>query len=66
MRLYARLIYGRLTNFPFLLLIALYERQAKTAGTTGFSETLGVVFDNVLDTLPRPFRRLGKRGLLAA
>ncbi|KIL69255.1 hypothetical protein M378DRAFT_21449 [Amanita muscaria Koide BX008] len=38
----------RLTNFPFLLLIALYERQSKQAGTVGFSETIGAMFEKAL------------------
>ncbi|KAF8630162.1 hypothetical protein AX15_003108 [Amanita polypyramis BW_CC] len=47
----------RLTNFPFLLLIALYERQAKTAGTMGFTETASAVFEKFVDALPRQLRR---------
>ncbi|KAF8347891.1 receptor-activated Ca2+-permeable cation channel [Amanita rubescens] len=61
----ALLTYCRLTNFPFLLLIALYERQAKTAETTGFSETLGAMFEKALEALPRPLRRLGLLEALA-
>ncbi|KAK2463515.1 hypothetical protein APHAL10511_004266 [Amanita phalloides] len=48
----------RLTNFPFLLLIAFYERQAKNAETIGFSETFRAIFEKFLDALPRSIRRL--------
>ncbi|PFH51765.1 hypothetical protein AMATHDRAFT_2680 [Amanita thiersii Skay4041] len=48
----------RLTNFPFLLMIAFYERQSKMAGTASFSETLGVFTERILDALPRSLKRL--------
>ncbi|KAF8634558.1 hypothetical protein AX17_004148 [Amanita inopinata Kibby_2008] len=47
----------RLTNFPLLLLIAFYERQSKSAETTGFYDTLGAAFERIVDTLPRSFKR---------
>ncbi|TFK65590.1 hypothetical protein BDN72DRAFT_900556 [Pluteus cervinus] len=48
----------RLTSFPLLLLIALYERQAKKNGTTGLYDTLGAVAEKVFDTLPRSIKRM--------
>lgn len=48
----------RLTSFPVLLSISLYERQAKMAGTTGFYETVSHVAEKVFDTLPRSLKRM--------
>ncbi|KAF9454340.1 hypothetical protein P691DRAFT_754822 [Macrolepiota fuliginosa MF-IS2] len=48
----------RATNFPILLLIAVYERQAKRAGTTKFYDTLANVAEKMIDTLPRPLKRM--------
>ncbi|THU87990.1 hypothetical protein K435DRAFT_762223 [Dendrothele bispora CBS 962.96] len=48
----------RLANFPALLFIAVYERQSKKHGTTGFYETIVVAAENVFDALPRPLKRL--------
>nr|GAT43589.1 predicted protein [Mycena chlorophos] len=46
----------RITSFPILLLITLYERQAKKNGTTTISETLSVITERVVETLPRRFK----------
>ncbi|KIY62606.1 hypothetical protein CYLTODRAFT_494529 [Cylindrobasidium torrendii FP15055 ss-10] len=43
----------RVTNFPILLLIALYERQAKRHGTNGFYDTISAILERIWDTLPR-------------
>ncbi|KAF8216497.1 hypothetical protein K438DRAFT_2007356 [Mycena galopus ATCC 62051] len=48
----------RITSFPILLMISLYERQAKKNGTTNIYETLTVVTERVLETLPRRFKLL--------
>ncbi|KAJ3983417.1 hypothetical protein F5890DRAFT_1523449 [Lentinula detonsa] len=48
----------RIMNLPALLIIALYERQAKHNGTTGFYETLIVVTERAYDSLPRQLKRL--------
>ncbi|KAK0501531.1 hypothetical protein EDD18DRAFT_1143127 [Armillaria luteobubalina] len=48
----------RATSFPILLTIALYERQAKFHGTTGFSETFTVAAEKVYDTLPKKLKWL--------
>ncbi|KAF7356596.1 hypothetical protein MVEN_00993600 [Mycena venus] len=48
----------RITSFPILLLISLYERQAKKNGTTTIYETLTVVSERMLETLPRRFKLL--------
>ncbi|KIK61773.1 hypothetical protein GYMLUDRAFT_576703 [Collybiopsis luxurians FD-317 M1] len=48
----------RVMNLPTLLLIALYERQAKQNGTTGFYETLMAVVESAYDSLPRQLKRL--------
>ncbi|KAF7370601.1 hypothetical protein MSAN_00692800 [Mycena sanguinolenta] len=48
----------RLTSFPILLLISLYERQAKKSGTTNIYDTLTVVTERMLETLPRRFKLL--------
>ncbi|KAF8825722.1 hypothetical protein HHX47_DHR6000130 [Lentinula edodes] len=45
-------------NLPALLVIALYEWQAKHNGTTGFYETLKVVTERVYDSLPRQLKQL--------
>lgn len=50
----------RITNLPVLLAIALYERQAKYHGTTGFYETLIVMTEGAYDSLPRHFKRMCK------
>ncbi|KAF7309784.1 hypothetical protein MIND_00350300 [Mycena indigotica] len=46
----------RLTSFPILLLITLYERQAKKNGTTNIYETITVITERVVETLPRRFK----------
>ncbi|KAF8892277.1 hypothetical protein BD779DRAFT_1670602 [Infundibulicybe gibba] len=48
----------RITSFPILLIIALYERQAKKNGTTSLYETLSVAAEKVFDTLPRQLKRM--------
>ena len=48
----------RLTSFPVLLLIAAYERQAKSSGALTFYETVSSVAEKVLDTLPRSLKRM--------
>ncbi|TFK53419.1 hypothetical protein OE88DRAFT_1655542 [Heliocybe sulcata] len=48
----------RLTSFPILLLIAWYERTAKTTGTLGFYDTMSAAAEKVFDTLPRQLKRL--------
>ncbi|KAF5383692.1 hypothetical protein D9615_003626 [Tricholomella constricta] len=48
----------RLTSFPVLLLIALYERQSKNNGTTNFYDTISAIAEKVFDTLPRHLKRL--------
>ncbi|KAJ6518806.1 receptor-activated Ca2+-permeable cation channel [Mycena sanguinolenta] len=48
----------RITSFPILLLISLYERQAKKNGTTNIYDTLTVVTERMLETLPRRFKLL--------
>ncbi|KAL1726221.1 hypothetical protein EV714DRAFT_255095 [Schizophyllum commune] len=48
----------RLTSFPILLGIALYERQAKKHGTTTFSDTLSATVERIFDALPRQITRL--------
>ncbi|KAJ7180666.1 hypothetical protein C8R46DRAFT_1070191 [Mycena filopes] len=48
----------RTTSFPVLLMISLYERQAKKNGTTNIYETLTVVTERMLETLPRRFKLL--------
>lgn len=48
----------RATNFPILLIIALYERQSKKTGSNGFYETITSAAEKVLDTLPRPLKRM--------
>lgn len=54
----------RIMNLPALLVIALYERQAKHNGTTGFYETLIVVTERAYDSLPRQLKRLCEFNLL--
>ncbi|KAJ7281492.1 receptor-activated Ca2+-permeable cation channel [Mycena rebaudengoi] len=49
---------ARATSFPILLLISLYERQAKKNGTSNIYETLTVVTERMLETLPRRFKLL--------
>ncbi|KXN87398.1 hypothetical protein AN958_08829 [Leucoagaricus sp. SymC.cos] len=48
----------RITNLPILLLVSLYERQAKKAGTTSFYDTLASAAEKVYDTLPRTLKRM--------
>ncbi|KAI0705213.1 hypothetical protein BC835DRAFT_1314998 [Cytidiella melzeri] len=48
----------RVTSFPLLLLIALYERQAKRSGALTFYETVSAAAEKVIDTLPRGLKRL--------
>lgn len=45
----------RATNFPILLIIALYERQSKKTGSNGFYETITSVAEKVL---PRQLKRM--------
>ncbi|KAG1767168.1 hypothetical protein EV702DRAFT_1036192 [Suillus placidus] len=45
----------RATNFPILLMIALYERQSKKTGSNGFYETITSAAEKVL---PRPLKRM--------
>lgn len=45
----------RLTNFPILLMIALYERQSKKWETTGFLETIVATVES---SIPRQLKRL--------
>ncbi|KAI0305818.1 hypothetical protein B0F90DRAFT_1923547 [Multifurca ochricompacta] len=47
----------RLTNFPILITIAFYERQAKKTGTIGVGETLMVTTERFIETLPRNIKR---------
>jgi hypothetical protein len=47
----------RSTNFPILITIALYERQAKKIGTVGVGETLLATTEHFLETLPRNIKR---------
>jgi hypothetical protein len=47
----------RLTNFPILITVALYERQAKKIGTVGVGETLLATTEHFLETLPRNIKR---------
>ncbi|KAI9458175.1 hypothetical protein BJY52DRAFT_1149869 [Lactarius psammicola] len=47
----------RLTNFPILLTIAFYERQAKKTGSIGVGETLVATTERLIETLPRNMRR---------
>ncbi|KIJ65577.1 hypothetical protein HYDPIDRAFT_88419 [Hydnomerulius pinastri MD-312] len=48
----------RATNFPILLAIAWYERQAKKSGSIGFYDTLSSIIEKVMDTLPRTLKRM--------
>ncbi|KIK93523.1 hypothetical protein PAXRUDRAFT_34019 [Paxillus rubicundulus Ve08.2h10] len=48
----------RATNFPILLVIAWYERQAKKNGSVGFYDTISSVLEKAVDALPRPFKRM--------
>jgi len=48
----------RITSFPILLSIALYERQSKKSGTTTFYDTMSSVAERVVDTLPRQLKRM--------
>ncbi|KAF9075354.1 receptor-activated Ca2+-permeable cation channel [Rhodocollybia butyracea] len=48
----------RTMNLPVLLVIALYERQAKLNGTTGLYETIIVMTEKAYDSLPRQLKRL--------
>ncbi|KAH8093280.1 hypothetical protein BXZ70DRAFT_949750 [Cristinia sonorae] len=48
----------RLTSFPILLLIAVYERQAKRSGSITFYETVSSAAEKVFETLPRNLKRL--------
>ncbi|KAF8273071.1 hypothetical protein EI94DRAFT_1795450 [Lactarius quietus] len=47
----------RLTNFPILITIAFYERQAKKTGSIGVGETLIATTERFIETLPRNMRR---------
>ncbi|KAG6813886.1 hypothetical protein H0H92_006293 [Tricholoma furcatifolium] len=48
----------RITSFPILLAISIYERQSKKTGATNFYETITAVAERVFDTLPRSLKRL--------
>ncbi|KAI0731341.1 hypothetical protein C8Q76DRAFT_612655 [Earliella scabrosa] len=48
----------RLTSFPILLCIAVYERQAKSSGAFTFYETVSAAAEKIFDTLPRHLKRL--------
>ncbi|KAM5534661.1 hypothetical protein V8D89_011673 [Ganoderma adspersum] len=48
----------RLTSFPILLSIAVYERQAKQSGSFTFYETVSAAAEKIFDTLPRQLKRL--------
>ncbi|KAH9940898.1 uncharacterized protein BXZ73DRAFT_42553 [Epithele typhae] len=48
----------RLTSFPILLCIAIYERQAKRSGAFTFYETVTAAAEKIFDTLPRHLKRL--------
>ncbi|KAF4610858.1 hypothetical protein D9613_007044 [Agrocybe pediades] len=48
----------RLTSFPILLGISLYERQSKKAGTLTFYDTVSHMAESVFDTLPRSMKRM--------
>ncbi|EJF64109.1 hypothetical protein DICSQDRAFT_100749 [Dichomitus squalens LYAD-421 SS1] len=48
----------RLTSFPILICIAIYERQAKQTGTFTFYETVSAAAEKLFDTLPRHLKRL--------
>ena len=48
----------RATSFPILLLIAMYERQAKQTGALTFYETVSAAAEKVFDTLPRGLKRM--------
>ena len=48
----------RLTSFPILICIAIYERQAKQSGSFTFYETVSAAAEKIFDTLPRHLKRL--------
>ncbi|EGN96774.1 hypothetical protein SERLA73DRAFT_75638 [Serpula lacrymans var. lacrymans S7.3] len=48
----------RATNFPVLLVIAWYERQAKKNSSIGFYDTLSAAAEKIIDTLPRHLKKL--------
>ncbi|KAG8873745.1 hypothetical protein FRB98_008807 [Tulasnella sp. 332] len=48
----------RVTSFPILLLIAVYERQKMANQSTTMRETVDSIVDNVFDSLPKRIRRL--------
>ncbi|KAF9223997.1 hypothetical protein BS17DRAFT_808316 [Gyrodon lividus] len=48
----------RATNFPILLMIAWYERQAKQNGSVGFYDTISSVLEKIADALPRSVKRM--------
>ncbi|PPQ76669.1 hypothetical protein CVT24_011914 [Panaeolus cyanescens] len=48
----------RLTSFPVLLTISLYERQCKAAGSENFYDTIAHMAEKVFDTLPRTLKRM--------
>ncbi|KAG5717438.1 hypothetical protein E4T56_gene7242 [Termitomyces sp. T112] len=47
----------RITSFPILLAISIYERQSKRSGTIGFYETIAAIAEKILDALPRQLKR---------
>ncbi|KAI0057252.1 hypothetical protein BV25DRAFT_1920347 [Artomyces pyxidatus] len=48
----------RVTNFPILLVIAFYERQAKKTGTRGVHDTLTATGERFYESLPRQLKRM--------
>jgi len=48
----------RATNFPILLAIAWYERQAKKNSSVWFYDTISSILEKAADALPRSFKRL--------
>ncbi|KAA1475470.1 hypothetical protein DENSPDRAFT_426990 [Dentipellis sp. KUC8613] len=47
----------RVTNFPILIAIAVYERQAKKHGSTTIKETIQATTERIFETLPRQLKR---------
>jgi len=48
----------RATNLPILLAVAYYERQSKQTHTSSFAETVAATAERVIDTLPKPLKRI--------
>ncbi|TFY58233.1 hypothetical protein EVG20_g8233 [Dentipellis fragilis] len=47
----------RVTNFPILIAISVYERQAKKHGSTTIKETIQATTERIFETLPRQLKR---------